>query len=314
MTAPANPYLPTISVIIPLYNGRVWLERAIASVQAQHYPPTRLQIVVVDDGSSDGSAGLADELASWDPRILVLRQPNAGPAAARNRAIEASNGELIAFLDCDDTWEPTKLARQAEMLLADPELGVVHCACTFVDVAGKPVNDWVRRSRTDEGRVLLDYFCDFFLITSALVVPRRCLDAVGLFDPTLRIGEDHELFLRLLDRYRIGCVKEPLLNRTIRPDSLSRQDFALDAHNDLMIMDRFLSRRPAFARANRARIADRYAGYLYNYGYDLLENGQTARARGILLRSLGWRRSMRAFRALVRSMLPAGVERSLRPA
>ena len=306
--------LPSVSVIIPLYNGRVWLERAIASAQAQLYPPALLQIVVVDDGSSDGSAELADQLSLADPRILVLRQANAGPAAARNTAIEASNGELIAFLDCDDTWEPSKLARQVQMLLADPKLGVIHCGTRFVDAAGQPVNDWVRRSRTEHGEVLLEYFCDFFLITSALLVPRRCLDAVGLFDPSLRIGEDHELFLRLLNRYPLGCVDKQLLNRTIRPDSLSRQDFDLDAHNDLMIMDRFRWAEPDFAQANRVRIANRYADYLYNYGYDLLKHGQSERARTTLLRSLGWRFSMRALRALVRSVLPAQAARNLRAA
>lgn len=311
-TVTPHPPLPTVSVVIPTYNSLRYLSAAIASVQAQRYPPAKVQIVVVDDGSVDGSAEMADVHARSDSRILVLRQPNGGPAAARNRGIAASRGELIAFLDCDDTWEPSKLARQAALYQDDPELGLIHCGCTFVDADGAAVTDWVRRSRTDQGELLLEYFCDFFLITSAIIVPRHCLDAVGHFDESLRIGEDHDLFLRLLARYRVGCIALPLLNRTIRADSLSRQDFDLDAHNDLLILDRFLQAHPEFASQHAERIAARYASYLYEYGYGLLEHGKRPRARTMLLRSLRWQRSRAAITALIRSVMPRAVWRVFR--
>jgi glycosyltransferase involved in cell wall biosynthesis len=295
---------PTISVVMPCYNSREYLARAIESGLAQPETREQLELVVVDDGSSDDSAQIAESYAARDSRILALRQPNAGPAAARNRGIAAAGGELIAFLDVDDTWESSKLARQAALYRADPELGLIHCGCRFVDPCGAVVEGWVRRPRALSGDALVDFFCDFCLITSAVMVPRHCLDAVGHFDPSLRVGEDNELFLRLLARYRVGCVDEPLLNRTIRPDSLSRLDYDLDARNDLLILDRFLQAHPEFAEQHRERVAARFATYLYDYGYRLLEHGDVQRARSVLADSLKRKVSLGATKALVRSLLP----------
>jgi glycosyltransferase involved in cell wall biosynthesis len=295
---------PTVSVVIPAYNSQAYLSRALESVLAQRYPQDCLEIVVVDDGSSDDSPLIAEGYAERNSHVLALRQQNAGPAAARNRGIAASGGELIAFLDSDDAWEPTKLARQVALWQSDPELGLIHCGCRFVDQFGRPVEHWVRQPRAAQGDVLLDFFCDFFLILSAVLVPRRCLDAVGHFDPGLRVGEDNELFLRLLAKYRVGCVDAPLLDRTIRPGSLSREDFDLDARNDLLILERFLQAHPQFAQAHRERIQARFARYLYDYGYRLLEQGQTGRARAVLTQSLQHRASLGAAKALVRSLLP----------
>ena len=277
---------PTISVVMPSYNSQAYLSRAVESVLAQRYPADRLEIIIVDDGSSDDAPLIAEQYAERHSRVLALRQAKAGPAAARNRGIAAAGGELIAFLDSDDAWQPTKLARQAALFQADPELGLVHCGCNFVDQVGHPVNGWVRHPRPVQGDALLEFFCDFFLILSSVVVPRRCLDAVGHFDPALRVGEDNDLFLRLLARYRIGCVDAPLLDRTIRGDSLSREDFDLDARNDLAILDAFVQANPDFAQRHRERVRARFADYLYDYGYRLLDAGDTARARALLLNAV----------------------------
>jgi len=296
--------LPTVSVVIPAYNSQAYLSRAIESALAQRYPQDRLEVIVVDDGSSDDSPLIAEGYAERNSRVLALRQSNAGPAAARNRGIAAAGGELIAFLDSDDAWEPSKLARQAALFQADPQLGLVHCGCRFVDAYGHPVESWVRKSRTAQGEALLDFFCDFFIILSSVVVPRRCLDEVGHFDTALRVGEDNDLFLRLLARYKLGCVDAPLLDRTVRADSLSREDYDLDARNDLLILDRFVQAHPQFARQHRGAIRARYARYLYDYGYRLLEHGETERARQVLARSLGQRPTLGAAKAMARSLLP----------
>lgn len=301
---PAKPRWPTISVVVPSYNCAGYLERALASVQAQRYPADRVDIVVVDDGSSDDTPAVARRFAAADPRITVIEQDNAGPAAARNRGIEASRGELVAFLDADDTWEPEKLALQAEVYCRDPLVGVIQCGARFVDADGEPLKGWVRRSRVLRGDILLDYVCDFFLITSSVMVPRACLDAVGWFDESLRIGEDHDLFLRLLAKYPADGVDAPLLNRTVRADSLSRLDFDKDASTDLMLLDDFMATHPEFYRQNARRIDARYAHYLYLYGYRLMQEGQRDRAQQVLLRSLRRKPTLAATKALVRSALP----------
>lgn len=306
---------PRVSVVMPTFNSAAWLARALDSILAQDYPAERVQIVVVDDDSRDRSVPIAASYARRHPDMQVLRQAeNAGPAAARNRGLRVCRGELIAFLDSDDTWAPDKLSRQVAAYRADPELGLIHCGARFVDEDGEEIAGWSRRSRPAQGDILLEFVCDFFLITSAVMVPRRCLDAVGHFDPSLRVGEDNELFLRLLARYRAGCLDAPLLNRTVRADSLSRQDFALDARNDLLILDRFLQAHPQFAARHRDRIARRYASYLYDYGYRLLENGQRRSARAALAQSLLRRPSLAGIKAMVRSLLPAAAHQLLRRA
>jgi glycosyltransferase involved in cell wall biosynthesis len=309
---PEDP-TPLVSVIIPAYNCARYLERALESVRAQRYPADRLEIIVVDDGSTDRSPMVAAEYADRDPRVIALRQANAGPAAARNRGIDAARGKLIAFLDADDTWAPDKLAEQAALFARDPGLGLVHCGVRFVDAEGVPVERWMRQTRIARGDILLDYVCDFFLITSSVMVPRRCLMEVGCFDESLRVGEDNDLFLRLIEKWPVECVDAPMLNRTIRADSLSREDFDLDCRNDLLILDRFLASRPDFARQHRQRINERYASYLYDYGYRLLETGQRRRARSVLLSSLRHRASVGATKALIRSALPTSAARLLRP-
>ena len=303
---------PTISVIIPAYNCARYLAKALDSVLAQRYPADLVDIVVVDDGSVDMTPDVARSYAARDPRIHVISQQNAGVSAARNRAIEASRGELVAFLDADDTWQPEKLALQAAVHRRNPLAGIIQCGARFVGPDGEPLHGWVRQSKVLRGDILLDYVCDFFLITSALVVPRTCLDAVGWFDESMTVGEDHDLFLRLLSKYPADGVDDLLLNRTVRADSLSREDFDKDARHDLMLLDDFMQANPDFYRQHARRIDARYAEYLYLYGYRLLEEGRRDRAQDVLMQSLKRKPTVAAAKALVRSALPDSVVRVLR--
>src|SRR5512143_3730544 len=108
---------PLVSVVMPVYNGARYLRQALESALAQTYRP--LEIVVVDDGSTDETPAI---LAEFGTRIRALRQPNSGSAAARNAALDAARGELIAFLDADDLWLPQKLAVQVEYLREHPDV------------------------------------------------------------------------------------------------------------------------------------------------------------------------------------------------
>ncbi|MFU8831345.1 MAG: glycosyltransferase family 2 protein [Wenzhouxiangella sp.] len=303
-----------VSVIIPVFNGAEHIGRALESVCRQTYPTSHLEVIVVDDGSTDGSAKLAASFTDRLPNLQLLVQPNRGVAAARNLGLSICTGELIAFLDCDDEWLPEKVAAQVGVIRADPTLGLVHCGCVFVDTAGNELKGWSRQSRVDEGDILLEFLCDFFLITSSVMVPRTVIEQVGDFDENLKVGEDNELFLRILRRYRAGCVSESLLRRTVRPDSLSRQDYALDAEIDLETLERFLDCHPDFARAHERRINAHMAEYLFGYGYRLLEDGRVEQARDALRRSLKVRWTSHAARSLLRSYLPTGLARQARTA
>ncbi|WP_376694882.1 glycosyltransferase family 2 protein [Wenzhouxiangella sp. EGI_FJ10305] len=309
-TSQEDGSLPLVSVIIPAFNAARFLPRALASVAAQSYPAVRIETIVVDDGSTDDTLTLARALEAKTPGMQVFSQPNQGVSAARNLAIAASSGELIAFLDADDRWLPDKIAAQVEVYRTNPAVGLIHCGFGFVDQDGVALPDWPRQSRLDQGDILLEFLCDFFLITSAVMVPRSVLDAVGGFDESLKVGEDNELFLRIVSAFQVGCVPRFLLERTVRPDSLSRQDFDLDASVDLATIERFLIRHPAFARRHRERINTHLASYLYGFGYRLLDEGRVSQARRMLRRSLGRRWSVPATRSLLRSYLPEAVARS----
>ena len=311
---PPGGKLPLVSVIIPAFNAVRFLPRALESVAAQGYPADRIETIVIDDGSTDDTLLLARSFRGQMPALQVFSQPNQGVAAARNLAITVSSGELIAFLDADDRWLPDKIAAQVEVFQAEPTVGLIHCGFVFVDQDGRALPDWPRRSRLDEGDILLEFLCDFFLITSGVMVPRKVLEEVGAFDDSLKVGEDNELFLRIVSAFRVGCAPRILLERTVRPDSLSRQDFDLDASVDLATIERYLAQHPAFARQHRARINAHLASFLYGFGYRLLDEGQVNQARRMLRRSLRRRWSMPAARSLLRSYLPDALARSTRTA
>ncbi|MFU8830729.1 MAG: glycosyltransferase family 2 protein [Wenzhouxiangella sp.] len=306
----ANSRLPLVSVIIPAFNAARFLPRALASVAAQSYPADRIETIVIDDGSTDDTSAIARSFGERMPGLQVFSQLNQGVSAARNLGIATSTGELIAFLDADDRWLPDKIAAQVEVFQADPTVGLIHSGFAFVDQGGRALPDWPRQSRLDQGDVLLEFLCDFFLITSAVMVPKAILESVGDFDESLKVGEDNELFLRIVSAFRIGCSPLTLLERTVRPDSLSRQDFDLDASVDLATIEHFLARHPDFFLQHRERINAHLASYLYGYGYRLLDEGQVSQARRMLRRSLGRRWSLPAARSLLRSFLPDALARS----
>jgi glycosyltransferase involved in cell wall biosynthesis len=171
-----------VSVVIPAFNGERFLADAVASVQAQDYGVH--EIVVVDDGSTDGTAELAAQLET-----RVVRQENQGPAAARNRGIGATTGEVIAFLDCDDLWTPGSLARRMGALEEDAELRVVLGRFTAEYLPGALMIEY---PADDDGSLTSVKF-------STGVFRREVFDRVGPLDPSFRQAEDVDWFLRALE-------------------------------------------------------------------------------------------------------------------
>src|SRR5689334_17614281 len=112
----------TVSVVIPTYNYGRFLAEAIESALSQTRPPG--EIIVVDDGSTDDTASI---VKGFDAHVKYIKQENAGVCAARNRGVNESTGELIAFLDADDRFEPTAIEKQAAIFESEPEVGLVYC-------------------------------------------------------------------------------------------------------------------------------------------------------------------------------------------
>ena len=290
----------TVSVVIPTYNCAPRLLRALRSVAAQTC--REVEIVVVDDGSTDDTN---DRVAEWTAQsgamVRYVRQDNAGPAAARNRGMRLARGDAIAFLDADDEWRADKLERQMPLLKGD--VGLVYCANSFVDTNGTPLKDYVRRIELHRGDILLPLFCDFFLLTSAVVISKAAYAAVGEFDEQLAVGEDYEFFLRLVRKFHADYSPEELLIRCVRPDSLSRLDYAKDARNDIATLSKFLADNPDFEQRYRAVIAERIARYRFDFGYRLLAENRRDEAIRELWSSWRTRPTLAASKTLVRALI-----------
>jgi glycosyltransferase involved in cell wall biosynthesis len=192
-----------VSAVIPTFQRRELVLAAIASVLAQTRPVE--EIIVVDDGSTDGSWEALEALAREirQPRITLHRQANAGPAAARNAGVRLASGELIAFLDSDDTWKPEKTARQLAVFEERPELGLVGCP---IQGAGL----FPGRARVDIDVDRLLFRCYFS--TPGVIVRREVLAAVGGFAEDMRLAEDYELWLRIASRYPCLLLNEDLIH------------------------------------------------------------------------------------------------------
>jgi glycosyltransferase involved in cell wall biosynthesis len=177
-----------ISCIVPVFNGERYLKEALDSILAQTYRP--LQILVVDDGSTDRSAPL---VASYGDQLRYLWEPNAGQAAARNLGLGEARGEFVAFLDQDDLWHPEKLARQMARFQDRPELDL---CVTHVRQFWSPELDDVPPHLLNNPRVM-QAIPGYAL--GALLARRAIFDTVGPFDSSLPIGEDTDWFLRAVE-------------------------------------------------------------------------------------------------------------------
>ncbi|PYQ63226.1 MAG: hypothetical protein DMF53_10750 [Acidobacteria bacterium] len=204
---------PRISVILPVFNGRRFLPGAVRSVLAQTLPPCEL--IVVDDGSSDGSLEELDNLPPAPFPVRVLRQANAGQSAARNAAAREATGEYLAFLDQDDAWYPRHLEELVAPLAADPAAGWAYCDFDEMDAGGNLVTRAFIRAQGVVHPKRTIYECvegDLMVLPSASVMRRGAFEAAGGFDEALSGYEDDDLFVRF---FRLGWehvfVDRPLL-------------------------------------------------------------------------------------------------------
>ena len=205
---------PLVSVVTPVWNAAATLAATVASVRAQTLPDWEL--LLVDDASTDGSLGIARALAAGDPRIRVIaRETNGGAAAARNAAIRAARGRLIAFLDADDRWYPEKLARQAGFMTAHGH-AFAYSGYRRVDAAGRPLGT-VR----PPARVSRDALLRGNVIGCLTAIYDT--DALGKVEmPDLRRRQDYGLWLRLLRAVPYAyALPEPLADYRVAPASLS---------------------------------------------------------------------------------------------
>jgi glycosyltransferase involved in cell wall biosynthesis len=249
--------LPLVSVIIPTYNRAALVQEAVASVLAQTCRD--FELLVVDDGSTDGTAAALTPLAG---QINLLRHPSRrGVSAARNTGIAAARGVWLALLDSDDLWLPEKLARQLAYLAAHPELELCQTEETWVR-RGVRVNPPLTHRKAG-GRIFFQSLERCLVSPSAVILHRRLLKKHGAFDEDLPAAEDYDLWLRLSWRYTVGLLPEPLIiKRGGHADQLSRQ-WGLDRHRIRALVKLLTEPElpPLYAAAARRVLAAKCAIY-----------------------------------------------------
>jgi glycosyltransferase involved in cell wall biosynthesis len=221
---------PLVSCVVPVFNGEKYLAEAIGSVLAQTYSP--IEIIVVDDGSTDSSPEI---LARFAGDVTIVRQQNAGPAAARNRGIANAKGEYVAFLDADDTWVATKTATQMRHFADVPGLGVSTALMQ---------NFWTEEMREEAARAEGTDLAKPQPGPSQTILARRAaFDRAGSFDPRLSHRDTQDWIVRARAAgVRIEQLDEVLVRRRLHATNLSRSRGTQDAEELFAIIHKKLAR------------------------------------------------------------------------
>lgn len=253
-----------VSVIVPAYNAEQTILRALDSVLAQRCKPR--EIIVVDDGSR---TPIEPVVSTLNANIRVVRQSNAGAAAARNRGVREARSDWIAFLDADDEWLPNRIESQSKALAEHPELGFVWGVFYRRNVSEGGDSLMAPERMTDRPLVLgpAQAFDIAYRVQTSTVLARRDLLLETRFDPSLRTAEDRDVWIRLLLRSPALCVGEALAIHYEHQGSLSNSDFDGDARNMLAVIARYGALLgDAERRKREADVYRRWAGVLVAAG------------------------------------------------
>lgn len=275
---------PLVSVVIPTYNSREFLAETLGSVRAQTF--TDFEVVVVDDGSTDGTPDLAAGYSTLMP-LRLLVQPNAGPARARNRGIREARGRYIAFIDADDLMEPQRLELQVQALEHEPALALVHTDLMTFNENGVIHSTRRAFSSPAGGHVLDRLLLDNFITTSTVMAPAERLVEAGLFNEKRRISEDFELWLKMAESRPIGYIERPLVRYRTRGASLSGDKLrtglvALD------VVDVFWREHPELAARQPVLRRRSLAAHCAFAARAALQQGEVRRAFALLFRAAGF--------------------------
>ncbi len=277
---PVHHHKPKITAVIPAYNGTTrYLGEAIESVLAQSRKD--LELIVVDDASSDDTEGLVRRY----PGVRFHRRPsNGGQAAARNDGARLASGEYLAFLDQDDLWDPSILATLVSILEAKAEAAAAHADGYQVDEQNRPLQYDTALKPANTITQMLRGGHD--LATSGTVFRKACFDCVGGYDENLAVWEDIDLGIRLYQRYPIEYVPRPLYRHRLYGHNASRD---IPSERALRGRKRFLEKHAgSCARGTAAEEALKidWANYFSDVGKFYLRSGQTRLARKALLRAI----------------------------
>jgi glycosyltransferase involved in cell wall biosynthesis len=257
---------PLVSVVIPVFNGALFVTKAVASIRAQTVK--NVEILVVDDGSTDGTQTVLVDLQRT-MGVTWFQQEHGGPARSRNRGIAAANGEYVALLDCDDVWLPDKLEAQLGLMQDRLDVGVVHTDFEVVDGQGTTLERV--RARYSGEPIVQAFQGGHVALPSTLLLRRSVLEKVGMLNPDLYGSEDSDLTIRLYAATRFDCVDRVLVRKLQRGHGYRDMAFdeALHKEKVLSSRERFLAgleRMQPLTEKQRAALDREWANYYLGQG------------------------------------------------
>lgn len=274
--------VPTVSAIIPVFNGERYIRQAIGSVIAQSFRD--FELLVVDDGSTDGTA---EAVRSCGNSLHYICQSNGGASKARNEGIRRSRARYVAFLDADDLWKPEKLAAQVEYLERHAAVGLVHCDIEWIDQDGIPFMRW-RNSEREEGYYRL-FMQGHAVFVSSAMFRRGLLERSGLFDEGFKKAglEDIDFWSKLADITQFSCVSAPLVQHRVHRRSTCRmlEGTPVPFKHRRLLLKKMLAR----FGANEARcrfLQGEMVSYRSDLGKWLVGRGRIAAGRKQLVESI----------------------------
>jgi glycosyltransferase involved in cell wall biosynthesis len=238
-----------VSVVVPCHNYGRYLPYAIESILTQTYKD--LEIIVVDDGSTDSTR---EVIESYGDRVVRVVGHFGSPNAARNAGIRASTGELVAFLDADDEWRPSKLAVQLRRWHTAKRAGLVYGRCELFEASSGATLGVMPRGPLPEGDVLRELALRQFIPSPTPVIPRRVFEQVGYFDEAERAADDWDMWLRIAARFPMAAIDEVVARYRIHASTEGRKD--LRTYERQML--RFIERTGANPRLRDLDSARRY--------------------------------------------------------
>lgn len=289
---------PLVSVVMAAYNAGPYLSLAAGSALAQTMPD--LELLILDDGSTDDTPQTAQALLASDRRVRYHRHENSGQCATKNRGIALARAEYVAFLDADDTWRAEKLERQLELFDGMPDVGVGYGFLERIDADGEPL-PWEpvppRRGLVTE-ELLLRNFVPF----SSSIVRRRLLQRYGGFDPALDMGIDYDLWLRLSMQCEFDFVPDIVGQYRVWTGQMSRK-VRQRYQAAIAIMQRFLAHNGS--RVRPEAIAEAWAHTYVGRGNNMLwAERDWAGAWADFVRALGYQPTYwPAYRSMLRSLV-----------
>lgn len=278
--------MPLVSVIIPTYNRATLLKEAIESVLAVRRDGFELEIIVVDNGSTDDTQAVAGTY----PVRYVRTQEGRGASLARNAGIHAARGDFLAFLDDDDLWLPDNIAPQLKLLAEHPEYGAVHAQAQLTDASRVPYGEPIPQGPLHSGWVFEDIL-RYWPQLGTIVVRAAVAREVGDFDPTLFADQDWDWILRITRRFQFGRIEQPVIlfrQRGSEDDTLAWRRFPYNG----IVFHRHTRDLPL---AHRLRLQRIWWGHRGWYASLFLQNAQHYARQGEMARA--WRSAGYACRA-----------------